>query len=419
MEPNNTLPNQTQYLDGNRYHLPNDGNLSNEKIVKDTLQTQTAWNIDRYASSLSLMAGYGDGFPLNVTYFKLETRPGYKSAPIDIVLSGTEHPTHKNLIKILNFEIRLSGPLDFQYDKDETFMTAVGQMTTPAGFKPSIGDMFYMLQQDGKWGIMAVRDIERLSLSQNTFHKCDIELVTFLTADQRDFVDACIVNTYYFDKQKYHINNMTLLTETSYIQMNTIKQLRKEMISYYYDKFMEFTINSVVLPSGVYDPYVVEFLHKKISVMDFPNRPQQLLPELNDYNDSIWACFTNVNQSNNPKTVMRSIHLKRRSNNYWQAGITLLLERDYIALGMASTDWRKEEQEVKEPYIFNVHFYNGNLVDMNAPEKLVFETLSQQVNIERIIEFANTYRTWDINFAFYWIPISIWLMDKAYFNVTQ
>jgi len=419
VEPHQTLPNTTVLLDGGRYHLPNDGNLSNEKIVKDTLQTQTAWNVDRYASSLSLMAGYADGFPLSVTYFNQETRPGYKSTPIDIVMSNTEHVVHKNIIKILNFEVRLSGPLDFQNDKEETFMTAVGQMTTPAGFKPAIGDFFYMLQQDGKWGIVAIRDIDRLSLSQNTFIKCDIELVAFLTVDQREFIEQCVTNTYYFDKQKYHINNMTLLKETSYIQMNIVTQIRKEMISYYYEQFYNKVINSVVLPDGTYDPYVVEFLHKKVSVVDFPKRPQQLLPELYDYNNSIWACFTEKNRSNDPRTVDNAIHLKRRENNYWQTGITLLVDREYIALGKAKTNWKFGEKEIMTPYVFSIEFYLCNTKDMTGPELLVYETLSQSINIERIIEFMQTYRNWEKEYAFYWIPISLWLMDIAYANITD
>lgn len=418
MEPHQQIPNTT-LIDGGRYHLPTDGSLSNEKIVTDTLQTQTAWNVDRYASGLSLMAGYADGFPLNVTYFNQETRPGYKSTPIDIVMSGTEHTTHKNLIKILNFEVRLAGALDFQYDKDEVFMTAIGQMVTPAGFKPQIGDFFYMLQQDGKWGIVAIRDIDRLSLSQNTFHKCDIELVTFLTVDQRNFIDQCVTNTYYFDKQKYHINNMTLLTETSYIQMNTIKQVRKEMLSYYYTKFYNKTVNSLILPDGTYDPYVVEFIHRKVSVADFPKRPQQLLPELYDYDNSIWACFTNTKQSNNPNTVENLIHLKRREHNYWQTGITLLIDREYIALGNAKTNWRTGEKEVNIPYVFSYPFYRCDIKEMTGPEQLVYEVLSQIVNIERIIEFVQTYRNWTPEYAFYWIPISLWLMDVAYINITD
>lgn len=419
MEPYTKPEQETQFIDGNRYHLPSDGILANNKIVKDTLLNQTAWNIDRFPNSVCTIAGYSDGSPIEVTYFNQDNPQGdFRNNPTDIVL-GTDHAIHKNLIKIYNMELRLLGALDYNFDAEANRMTVVGQAYTHMGFKPNNGDFFYMLLQDGKWGIMAIRDVQRLALSQATFHKCDIELVRYLTSEYQNYFEQCVVDERYFDKQKYLTANMTLLSTKSYVQLGDTLQLRKEIISRYNDMFLDNLTHSFIRPDGLYDPYVVEFWHHKVSVIEYPERPQQLLPEVNDYKYTIWSCFTDKTRYNGPQDCERHVKAIRRKNTYFHTGITGLIDKEYIGTGLKTNPKLWMERDLEGTYIFKDNFYN-HLTDQMLPnERLVFEVLSNIVDIDTIITWVKNYRSWDKEFAFYWIPISLWLLDRAYMEITD
>lgn len=424
IEPHVTPGEITKNIDGNRFFLPQDGLLTNEKIVKDTLTNQTAWNVDRWADSICELFGYTDGFGIAVTYFNQDLDDSNaRNNPTD-VSTGTDHVIHKNLIKIYNLELRFINGIDYQYDKDENIMTATASCYTPPGFYVYKGDLFYLLLQDGKWGVFAVREIERLAISQATFFKCDVELVQFLTVQYQEYIEQSVIDTRFFDKQKYLLNNMTLLTTKSWKQLVDIKQLKRELINRYIDLFYNEECSSFIRNDGIYDPYVVEFWHKKVSTADHLIRPMQLVPELNDYQKSVWSCFTDKNYPNDPFLRKKYYDYIFRNNHLWHAGITPLIHRRYVVLRRDTDPVYFGEMDPvldndKKTYIFSKGFYSGDSSNMLLHERWIHETLGGIVNPDIYLNFLNNYKSWTDEFSFYFMPIGLYLLDLSYYNVVD
>ena len=101
----------------------------------------------------------------------------------------------------------------------------------------------------------------------------------FLNATYRDRLQRQSTITMYFDKYKYLAGNTTLLTTDAFQQKKDLEHIRLEIIEDYIERFYDREYSTFMRPDGIYDPYIVEYWNKKVSIQDStPHmRPTQIL----------------------------------------------------------------------------------------------------------------------------------------------
>ena len=417
--------NSTTLVDSKRYVLPSDGKFANEEIQRNVFTHATAYNVDRFPDALGLTFAYGDGFPISVTYFNVENPALLGRANPTDVSTGHKHSSHVNYLKIVNFEMRLEKPLDMAYQEEEGHMTVEGEAIIYPGMKPQKGDIFYYLLNDGQWGIMAVRGVQRLSISSGTLHRITFELQEYLTPARQEYIEAQVVNTAYFDKIKFFTQQFTLLKHESYILLQQFTQLRKEMISYYLRTYYDQTTATILDLDGLYDPYLISYLQHKISVQDHRIRPKQLYARLYDFEYSIWYVLTRGQRPNldQIKSGWRKRHFQP---SFWNADITSLVGRDFVGIGREpdrknteSPDYTQISDSPQDTTYAGLSqgFYDGDLPRMNIWENLIYSSILGNVDPKLIHENVKGYMKWDKDKAFYDIPLALHLIDRGLFDI--
>lgn len=422
-----TAPNSTTLVDSARYTLPSDGVFSNEKIQRDVFSHATSYNVDRFPDALGLIFGYGEGFPATVTYFNLENPNLLGRANPTDVSNGQQHASHTSYLKILHFELRISEQFDMSYDQETGFMTITGKGYVYPGVKPQKGDLFYYLLNDGQWGVMAVRDIERQSISNGTYHAISFELVKYLTPEYQEYIEAQVTDTAVFDKIKYFTQNYALLKYDSYTTFKALTELRKEIIDYYLDTFHNLDLGSVCRPDGLYDPYVVAFLQSKISITEHRNRPIQLFSVEEDYRRSIWFCLTS-RARNNINLVDYKWRIELFKPNFWGSNITSLINRSFIRLGsIAAPNEMPNDLEYANPvdqelpYAGRTEEFYQNTTCGDSFEGMIRAAIidPKTVNPKLVYECAQNYQVRFTRNPFYDLPFVIHLIDQALFNIKE
>lgn len=329
--------------------------------MQQTFLNNTSVNADNFKNELSLIAGYPEGSVILVTYYS--NNSPLKNIRTDLVdiLTPAKDKVHIDLTEIRNFELRLSGDLNYSYEEEKNLSTCAGEAIVFAGFVPRIGDFFLYQLRNGKIGIFYVGAARRLAIGQDTYHQITFSLQQFITADIRDRLHACVTQEFYFDKTKFLAGNHALLTSKGYSEQKSLQQIRLELIQNYTDRFYNSEFSSFIRPDGLYDPYVVEYWNKKVDYLESPVRPVQILPSVSNYKKTIWAALTNnpiKNIRNYAYTWDKTIHRA----TFWSVNITSLLEDCYVAVG---------DEKATEVYPVP---YEGRYADIYDPMPFIHTT---------------------------------------------
>jgi len=335
--------------------MQGDFNVSHENTNEATFLNKTALNASRFNEELGSLLGYQRGSPITVTYFRrMISEDNIKT--IDSDYDILENDIHVDLEQINNFEFRVSGAFSFSWEEGEA--SSVGEGTTYPGFEPKIGDMFiYSTGKHEALGLYVVSNVEPLSLRQGAYHRINFYLKYRLSPKQTEELHKRIHSTVYFDKQKFLSENITLLNYTSAIQLNKLRKARIEIAKYYANNFYDRSMYTYMRPDGYYDPYVITYINKKLSIPDVKVRPEQLVP-IYDYNKSIWSLFTD-SEHVYLKQVYSHYYIVKREVMTFNTGMNSLINRPYVQLGEPSND----QYYVYEPYLFDPIFYINYTLD--------------------------------------------------------
>ena len=292
----------------------------------------TSFNVDSFSENSSLIAGFPEGRVIEVTYYSQNAPITDTQSSIVDLSSWTKDDVHISWTEIRNFELRLPDAMNFEYDQDSNNCKMDGIAITFPGFLPKPGDLFLYMLRNATIGIFYISSISRLAIGQETYHRITFTLQDFLTDTMRDRFRRQSGDPWYFDKTKYLVGNYAMLSSTGYINQKELKQLRKEIIRNYTDRFYKSEFSSFIRPDKVYDPYVVEFWNKKISFDECHLRPTQLLIAVQNFHKSIWAAMTG-NPIRDLKNVERHWSTDVYASTFWGANITSLLGNKFLTLG--------------------------------------------------------------------------------------
>lgn len=375
--------------------------------------------------------GFQSGAPIVVEYYNQhQALTNKQTGSID--LSTFRHSIHTDYLLIHNFEIKLDDQLDISYDEDNNVMTVTGAGTTYPGFHPVLGDAFLYALPDDQIGLFIVTSIQRLSIQRGSYHKISFALHKFAEEDDLTKLNTSINDEAYFDKQKYLTGNTTLLKSPEYISLRDLRQYRDILIEHFFNVFYSKDTQTLMhpptaqYPNGIYDPYIVEFFHAKVSMLDNRNRPTQLMTEVNNHASSIWFLLTGSFHSS-IKALQYKTFVIKHENELWDAGITPLINKPYIYLDDTETLNKKEDlliidDEDDTAYVFSAQFYESDTIDTveDEFEQVMWTAINEgTVDAEDLLEtYIKNFRSLDPGKQFYHIPAYIALTDLAIASVT-
>ena len=357
--------------------------LTDERVVANAFINQTSVNQDSYWDTRDQIIGLIEGRILTVTYFS-QNRPiaDTQSHVVDLT-STTKDDVHIAWTQIRNFELRVTNEISFDYEPDSNISKFSGEAIVFPRFSPRIGDLFIYEVTGGRIGQFYVSSVERLSMSQDSYHRIKFTLQSYLTPDERDQLGRQSTIVAYFDKLKYVAGNTALLTTEHYTNKKDLEHIRREIIEDYMERFYSNEYSSFMRKDNVYDPYIVEYWHKKISIMDTVGkvRPVQLLVGLDNYKKTLWAVLTN-NPIKNLNNVEKATSIKTFNSSFWGANITALLGCEYIAVS-GETNTYDEKLISKDG---NPIFYD--------PTTVYYQQMPREIADARIDRFFHKARQW-------------------------
>ncbi len=257
--------------------------------VKSTFTNRSAVAPQTYPDIFGSLLQYTEGVPVTVQYFK-KRGPYINNQTIDTSFSLERAAVHFSFDLIHNFEIRIKDQLSIEIDADSTETMVTGIAIIYPGFKPNVGDMFYMKLPDSRIGVFAVNLTEPLTITRGTHYQVSFHLDSFLSETTDQKLMDCVIDNLYFETQQYFGGEAVLLTDTSYSQLKTLLRMKSSIISRLVNKFYNNPEQTILRPDNVYDPYLVEYLSNKISIDDTRRQITQLPnPYVAPFENTIWA----------------------------------------------------------------------------------------------------------------------------------
>lgn len=418
--------------------------LDHQPYIENTFINKTSFNPQTYAEEFKILQRYSAGSRITVTYFLLSTPTGSLQRATTIDPSSLRSPVQTSYTEIKNLEIVVQkGGLQSEYNADSCETKITGEALLYPGMKPRKGDLFVTQIGDATFGIFQIVDVERLTYRQGANHKILFFLREFATEDGVNTIRQSVTKTVWFDKETYLGDATTLLNEESYGCLKILRQMRSVLIKYYFNTFYNKNLNSIVSPEGVYDPYLVAYLTSKISILESVNRPVQLYPALQNYDNSIWARLTD-DTNRSLVGLQANYNIVRYHVTRWDVSITSLVNRTMISLDNANRQameasllstsnpppqmnwqnrpsptlgWSLQPVATDQPgYVLSTNFYTGDKTVMTPLEFLVYSVIMTRklVYLKDFIDlYLMQYTQLTYDEQFYAIPLYLWMIDLA------
>lgn len=275
-----------------------DEQLTNRKYVINTNNNRTSVNTERLKTVADMLKGFAEGSPLTVTYYKQHYSETDVKGELDRA-EMTVNPVHKSVLKIHGFEIRLTGPLQYEHNNNEVISRLTGEALTYPGFQPEKGDSFVMEVDTGKYGLMMISEIpQRTSVRAATYYKINFFLTTWLSEKDIQTIELGITDEAWFDKNRFLAEPGALLYHDEYVMIKYLKEMRSKMVQYFRNTFLDDTLMySYMRPDSIYDPYVTDFM---TSVLDFTESAYlatQLYADAPYIKTTVWKAILDKNVS--------------------------------------------------------------------------------------------------------------------------
>jgi hypothetical protein len=410
--------------------------IDHQAYIEDTFVNKTSFNPETYAQTFQLLQRYAAGSRISVTYFLRSTPTGGLQRAEAIDPSSVRNPTQTSYTEIKHLEIVVQNKglqSGFNSENQETKIT--GEALLYPGMQPRIGDLFVTPIGDAVYGVFQVTGVDRLTYRQGANHRITFFLREYASDDGVTLIRRSVTKTVWFDKETYLGDATTLLKEESYVCLQKMRQMRKILISQYYNTFYDKQMSSIMAPDGTYDPYLVHYLTSKISQLDSIYRPVQLYPILQNYDNCLWARLTEAT-NHTLIGLQANYQLMRYRVSRWDVTITGLANRVLVVLENPN----KQAMHANPPtvnylvpprptprildnlqsvadgtgYVLSANFYSGDKTTMTPFELLVYSVITDRriFDLRDFIDnYLNTYSALTYEERYYFIPLYLWLID--------
>lgn len=391
-----------------QYARPDDTVIAREEANAKTFINKTAYDPQRYPDVYGTLMQYVSGTPIRVTYYRqihsdgeVQTNFGDNDVYEDYI--------HSDLEQILNFEFRTESAFSFNWDDDKKEGTFSGEGIVYPGFEVSVGDMFTYKIGDSI-GLFKIDSFEPLSIRQSSYQRITFSLFQRLDNAEYNNLIQRTGSTVVFDLQKYLSGGLVLLESESYIQLERLREMRISLAKYYSHTFYDRNIHSYIRPDGIYDPYLVRYMSKKISAFDTKVSALQLVT-IYDYEDSLWSLMTE-NRHDVFKIIKAYTGVNVKRDGVFTTLVNGIINREYISL-------HREPVFNSETYVLSEAFYLQQRDNMSLVEKLVYDYVTTgTVDVTATLSVVQAFRQLSHEELFYKGGIYLHLIDVAIRTIT-
>jgi hypothetical protein len=401
-----------------------------EGEVYETFMSKSSIIPKRYNDTFNTMAQFNDSIPITVDYYNAINSEIDKQT-LDTSFSTLRHSIHKKYHLIHNFELKATSDLTEEINEETTETIVHFNLLIYPGFQANIGDLFLMPLDTGNLAIFIITSMRRLTMERFSYYEATCYMNKMLENGDLEKLNSSVVNEYYFQRDKYFTNNFSLLTTKDFHLFEALSSYREIIVKRYYDYFYNKKHNTLLIDdNSIYDPYVVEFMNKKVSIMETNRRPQQLFTYISDfYYDTIWSLITE-NEGTNIQYIKKYKHIYEHALYTWSNTITGLFNRRYVIIDDEESNSLINDVRINvdyEYYLFSESFYNGTIMDSTETdedtvfEKMVYSAITLgEINDPEILitNYLEKFQSLPKEKKFYRMPIYIYLIDLALANIT-
>lgn len=430
---------ETVKLDPNNNCSATDADIDRLHDIEDSFTTLSSVNPDRYPQEYKMLLAYPKGFAMKVSYFHRNSSDiDIRSFATDISIYADD--IHVDFTKVVGLEMKLEEPLSYNTQEQDNTVQLTGVGIMYPGFEPYEGDIFLLEADNRNVYLFHIDSITPTTYRQERYYRVTFNAYNIVNEELYHKLNSWVTEVCYFDKRKYFgESEYTFLSKDSYNQLTTLRGLRKAITQEFVNTYFSETDDTFLRPDGVYDPYCVEYLRKKLSVADYSVRPKQIFTRLKNYYKSIWFKFVdaeNVDISDLTPTFkilkhipymydsdLNSLSLKyyisleemtQEDINYYKAHANELYTSDdrYASKvtplhyhcsvdcclchsGGSDTTTDDEDALLHAPYyIFSDAFYKGYQGDMSELEVMIYKYFndSDNLNIPYFVDILSKYR---------------------------
>lgn len=378
-----------------------------------------------------------------------------------------KNAVYQQYTEISGLELKVSGTLSQSQDSETKNFDVTGEAIMYPFMIPNKGDMFIADIGDGREGIFAITNTERLTILREACFRVEYVLVAHSNQELIfDLEKKTIKRTHFVKRLLQHGENPIVVNE-DYHRYLTLGEYKTQLINLYFTNFFDKSISSLAVPDQefvTFDPFLVKTItsfmdtteHSLLRTIknysiDVPNkeRPLTVWDALLQMNDGILPmvneklalidsrCFGAVPQFegvyfSNVKDVVYPVDAAQDVYDISDFRPGIFESRDIrhqfktTRLGSLGSldkpagtgiDALKPIHPVTfdEYYIFTSYFYNRDKENQSKLETLVRDALEGlPINQRVLVELCDASDKWGRLEKFYYIPILLLLIKMVY-----
>lgn len=258
--------------------------------------------------------------------------------------------------------------------------------------------------KDGNLGLLRINNVVRLSMRQASYHKIECYLFSYMNDELWQNIQKSVTNRVIFNKEAYFNDSIVLLQYDSYTALQQAYETKTDIILNYFKMYYDLTLETIVKKNYQYDPYIVEFLQRHISITESKKRPFQHVHPLPTYEQSIWSVLENKNYKNLSDCLCK-VQIEKYRPSAFHVGMNALYDKSYILLSNTGT----------ANYIFSEDFYKNTLTaisDFDIENILIKLLVQNEININSTLNLITDFRNLDDELKFYHLPLYLYLLNN-------
>lgn len=410
---------------------------------------------------------HAEGHKWIIQYFHQLTTPDSEVAAQEVNRSAS----YQQYTKIVNFEVRVTDPLNPSLNTEGQEFTHEGSATVfPGTLIPLKGDMFIADIGDGRAGVFVIKNAEQLSILRDTGYKIDYGLKGYAEGLILQDLEDKVVKLGYFVKDFMAIGRNPILVQSEYDSYLSLRGWLARIPEDYFTNFFSHEFKTLLIPDqtvSTYDPFVASFVASIFSTEKHPAYMQLRLLNCNNGDperfETLWDALKVLNErplqyGRLKMSVCTTTNFKQhpRFGTIRFSGISYFLQpTDSAAAPLIDIMRPLESSAVRMPtrplnlndmifdsdleglhiegddepytipiihslphasghYVFSEAFYNRNVRGMSLIEQMVYKRLNNvPVDLGQLLRICATSLGWQSLERFYYQPILYVLVLSA------
>lgn len=259
-----------------------------------------ATTVDTKYESRGSLLSHAEGMPWQVTYYQQAVATDTEVSPQQLAKDAV----YQQYIKIQHLEIRVTSELSESQDAVTKNFDVTGSAILYPPMVPNKGDMFLADIGDGREGVFAIIETDRLSIMKEACFQVEYQLVSHSTEERRQDLERKTIKRTHFVKRLLEHGGDPIVVDEEYHQYLSLQEYQKRLLGHYFAQFFDKNTSTLLLPNqsqSTYDPFLMTFIsqfisssenpllrHTKKYAVDLPNRNRPW---------TLWDAVINVDSS--------------------------------------------------------------------------------------------------------------------------